>query len=150
MLSHFHWKIGVIICKQIGAYLWNVININYSVFFLNDRTSHDIKKSTKWLTVRQAKTQTRLMPRLIIVFAVCIKKAWVLSATHWAHREDSDQTGRMPRLIWVFAGRTLILLVLSCRGSNVFLFALSTTCLPVCKMCAHCTILVKHSHACHS
>ena len=29
------------------------------------------------------------------------------------------QTGRMPRLIWVFAGRILILLVLSCRGSNI-------------------------------
>ena len=28
-----------------------------------------------------------------------------------------DQTGRMPRLNWVFAGRTAILLVLSCRGS---------------------------------
>ena len=27
-------------------------------------------------------------------------------ATHWVHREDSDQTGRMPRLIWVFTGRT--------------------------------------------
>ena len=38
-------------------------------------------------------------------------------ATHWAHSEDSDQTELMPRLIWVFAGRTLILLVLSCRGS---------------------------------
>ena len=36
-------------------------------------------------------------------------------ATHWAHSEDSDQTG----LIWVFAGPTLILLVLSCRGSYV-------------------------------
>ena len=31
-----------------------------------------------------------------------------------------DQTERMPRLIWVFAVRTLILLVLSCRGSNHF------------------------------
>ena len=39
-------------------------------------------------------------------------------ATHWAHSEDSDQTGRMPRLIWVFAGSTVTLLVLSCRGSN--------------------------------
>ena len=38
-------------------------------------------------------------------------------ATHWVHSKDSDQTGRMPRLIWVFAGCTLILLVLSCRGS---------------------------------
>ena len=36
--------------------------------------------------------------------------------TYSAHSEDSDQTGQMPRL-WVFAGRTLILLVLSCRGS---------------------------------
>ena len=26
-------------------------------------------------------------------------------ATHWAHSEDSDQTGRVPRLIWDFAGR---------------------------------------------
>ena len=39
-------------------------------------------------------------------------------ATHWVHSEDSDQTGQMPRLIWVFAGRTLTLLVLSCRSSN--------------------------------
>ena len=39
-------------------------------------------------------------------------------ATHWAHTEDSNQTGQMPRLIWVFAGRTSTLLVLSCRGSN--------------------------------
>ena len=29
----------------------------------------------------------------------------------------TDQTGQMPRLISVFAGRTHILLVLSCRGS---------------------------------
>ena len=38
-------------------------------------------------------------------------------ATHWAYSEDPDQSRRMPRLIWVFAGRTLVLLVLSCRGS---------------------------------
>ena len=30
----------------------------------------------------------------------------------------SESAVRMPRLIWVFAGRTIILLVLSCRGSN--------------------------------
>ena len=34
-----------------------------------------------------------------------------------ADSEDSDQTGRMPRPIWVFAGRTVILFVLSCCGS---------------------------------
>ena len=41
-------------------------------------------------------------------------------ATHWAHSRDSDQTGRMPRLIWVFAGRTLILFVLSRGGSYLY------------------------------
>ena len=40
-------------------------------------------------------------------------------AIHWAHCEDSDQTGRMPRLIWVFTGRTVMLLVLSWGGSFV-------------------------------
>ena len=46
---------------------------------------------------------------------------WKLGSliTYWTHREDSDQTGRMPRLIWVFAGRTVILLVLSWGGSLV-------------------------------
>ena len=43
-------------------------------------------------------------------------------ATHWVHSEDSDQTGRMPRLIRVFAGCTLILLVLSCHGSHCCVF----------------------------
>ena len=33
-------------------------------------------------------------------------------ATHWAHSKDFDQTGWMPRPIRVFAGRTVILLVL--------------------------------------
>ena len=44
-------------------------------------------------------------PSLIKVFAVRMKKAWVLSYPLM----------RMPRLIWVFAGRTVILLVLSAR-----------------------------------
>ena len=47
---------------------------------------------------------------------------WVAKDPSFLHAdsEDSDQTGRMPRLIWVFARRTLILLVLSCRGSYSF------------------------------
>ena len=65
------------------------------------------------MSVRPAKTQISLgdsdqpghPASLIRVFAVRMKKAWAL-ATHWAHSEDSDQTGRIPRLIWVFAGRT--------------------------------------------
>ena len=72
------------------------------------------------MSVRPAKTQISLGIRP--VWSESSLSAWRKLgslATHWADSEDSDQTGRMPRLIWVFAGHTLILLVLSCRGSNV-------------------------------
>ena len=55
-------------------------------------------------------------PSLIRVFADRMKKPGSL-AVHWTHSEDSDRTGQIIRLIWVFVGRTLILWVLSCRGS---------------------------------
>ena len=43
-----------------------------------------------------------------------------------ADSEDCDQTGRMPWLIRVFAGYTLILLVLSCHGSYTDCMLLNT------------------------
>ena len=48
---------------------------------------------------------------------------WITKDPMFLHvdSEDSDQTGQMPRLIRVLVGRTLILLVLSCRGSNLIL-----------------------------
>ena len=73
---------------------------------------------TNKVTVRPAKTQISLGIRLVL--SESSLSAWRnlgSLATHWAHSEDSDQTGRIPRLIWVFAGRTPILLVLSCCGS---------------------------------
>ena len=73
---------------------------------------------TNNVALRSAKTQVTLGIRP--VWLVSSLSAWRnlgSLATHWAHSEDSDQTGWMPRLIWAFAGRTLILLVLSCRGS---------------------------------
>ena len=77
--------------------------------------------STNKISVRPAKTQISLGIRP--VWSESLLSAWRKLgslATHWAHSKGSDQTGRMPRLIWVFAGRTLILLVLSCRGSYYF------------------------------
>ena len=70
------------------------------------------------MSVRPAKTQISL--GICPVWSESSPSAWRKLgslATHWAHSEDSDQTGRMTRLIWVFAGRTAALLVLSCRGS---------------------------------
>ena len=75
---------------------------------------HDKNSKT---SVRPAKTQISLGIRP--VWSESPLSAWRKLgslATHWAHSEDSEQTG--PRLIWVFAGRTVILLVLSCRGPN--------------------------------
>ena len=55
------------------------------------------------------------------VWSESLLSAWIKVgslATYWAHSEDSDETGRMPRLIWFFAGRKVILLILSWDGSN--------------------------------
>ena len=69
---------------------------------------------TNKMTVRPTKTQISLGIRLV----------WSESSlcTQWVAKDPSflpmrtAKTGRMPRLIWVFAGRTVILLVLSWGG----------------------------------
>ena len=61
---------------------------------------------TNKMSVHPAKTQISL--GICPVWSESSLSAWRKLgslATHWAHSEDSDQTGRMPRLIWVFAGR---------------------------------------------
>ena len=78
------------------------------------------------MSVRPAKTQISL--GICPVWSESLLCAqWVAKDPRFLHanREDSDQTGGMPRLIWVFAGRTAILLVLSCRGSITFSYKLN-------------------------
>ena len=86
----------------------------------NRRSTHEPRHDkTIKVTVRPAKTQISLGIRP--VWSESSLSAWrklVSLANPWAHSEDSDQTERMPRLCWVFAGHTLILLFLSCRGSH--------------------------------
>ena len=75
---------------------------------------------TSKMIVRPAKTQISLGIRPVwSESSLCTQ--WVAKDTRFLHvnSEDSDQTGLMPRLIWVFAGRTVTLLVLSCRGSVI-------------------------------
>ena len=74
--------------------------------FTHNKMSRSTTKPTKW-PVHQAKTQISLGIRP--VWSGSSLSAWRnigSLATHWAHTEDSHQTGRMPRLIWVVAGRT--------------------------------------------
>ena len=76
-------------------------------------------KPTKWY-VRPMETQISLGIRP--VWSESSRSAWRKLgslAVHWMHSKDSGQTGRMPRLIWAFAGRIVILLVLSWDGSYV-------------------------------
>ena len=85
------------------------------------KMSRDMTNPTKWVCAQRrlrltwASAQSDQSLRSLSAWR---KLGSLHVATHWAHSEDSDQTGRMPRLIWIFAGHTLILLVLSCRGSN--------------------------------
>ena len=76
--------------------------------------------------VRPAKTQISLGKTHISLgirpvwseFSLFAWRKFGSLATDWEHSEDSDQTWWMPRLIWVFAGHTVILLVLSRGGWN--------------------------------
>ena len=116
------WILGLTSIHTLLQYsIWEVIMLFDP---RKSNLSRDMTKPTKW-HVRPAKTQISLGIRSI--WSESSLSAWRnlgSLATNWAHAEDSDQTGRMPRLIWVFAGRTLLLLVLSCRGS----FILSYSC----------------------
>ena len=84
------------------------------------RTSEPRHDKTNKMSVRPAKTQISMGIRPDwSEYSLCAQ--WVAKDPSFLHTdsEDSDQTGRVPRLIWVFAGRTFILLVLSCRGSSI-------------------------------
>ena len=98
--------------------MWQNDYVNFCAHANSQRfMSRLMTKPTKW-HVRPAKTQDSLGFRL--VWSESSLSAWRKLgslATHWAPREDCDQTGRMPRLIWVFAGRTVILQFLSWGGS---------------------------------
>ena len=66
--------------------------------------SCSMTKPTKW-PVRPMRTQISL-PGIGPVWSassLSARKNLGSLATHWAHNEDSDQTGWMPRLIGVFA-----------------------------------------------
>ena len=85
--------------------------------YQNQHISHNMTKPTKWLCPQQRLRSAQASTQSDQSSLSTWRKLGSL-ATHWAHIEDSDQTGQMSRLIWVFAGRTLILLVLSCHSSH--------------------------------
>ena len=94
--------------------------VTFRLLHVETEPWHD---KTNKMIVRPAKTQISLGVRPVwSESSLCAQ--WVAKDPRFlllhAGSEDSNQTGWMPRLIWIFAGRTAILLVLSCRGSDVF------------------------------
>ena len=90
--------------------------IGFAMSWHNNDLSCLMTKPSKWL--HPAKTQISL--GISPVWSGSSLYAWRKFgslATHWVHSENSDETGSMPRLIWVFAGCTVILLVLTWGGS---------------------------------
>ena len=114
--------------------LWHFSYRYLTKIWYKDKSSHmkghaTTTKTSLWNEPRHDKTNKMNVHPAKTQISLGIRPVWSESslparrklgslATHWAHCEDSDQTGRMPRLIWVFAGRTLIMLVLSCRGAD--------------------------------
>ena len=97
-------------------YIISISDVNFTPEALYE-PRHD---KTNKMSVRPAKTQISLGIRPVwSVSSLCAQ--WVAKDLSFLHAdsEDSDQTGRMPWLTRVFTGRTLILLVLSCRGSII-------------------------------
>ena len=110
-LQDFVWNAEKL---EISKQVWNLINEIKTVS--KNKPWHD---KTNKMSVRPAKTQINLGIRPVWSESLLCAQ-WVAKYLSFLHAdsEDFDQTGWMPRLIWVFAGRTLTLLDLSCRGSN--------------------------------
>ena len=111
------------VIKLIWHHEWTIPK-EFIFFFVS--LYEPLHDKTNTVSVRSAKTQISLGIRPVWseTSLSAWRNLWSLSI-QWAHSEDSDdsdQSGRMSRLIWVFAGRILIVLVLSRRGSYYHYF----------------------------
>ena len=104
--------------KRLRAYVQKEIRDAYWRYVSNEPW-HD---KTNKMSVHPVKTQIRLDIHPVWSESLLCRQ-WVAKDPRFLHADSevSDQTGQTPRLIWVFAARTLILLVLSCRSSNIFI-----------------------------
>ena len=104
--------------KRLRAYVQKEIRDAYWRYVSNEPWHGKTNK----ISVHSAKTQIRLDIHPVWSESLLCRQ-WVAKDPRFLHADSevSDQTGQMPRLIWVFAAHTLILLVLSCRSSNIFI-----------------------------
>ena len=94
--------------------------VKWTKYLTNKYMSCYMTKPTKWVCP-QRRLRSAWASAQSDQSSLCAQ--WVAKDPSFLHvdSEYPDQTGWMPRLIWVIAGRTLILLVLSCRELYGFL-----------------------------
>ena len=101
----------------MGGMIKSLLQMNGVTKFVKGCSANEPRHDkTNKMSVRPAKTQ---ISPIWSESSLCAQRVAKDPSFLHADSEDSDQTWRMRRLIWVFAGRTLTLLVLSCRGSNI-------------------------------
>ena len=123
--SHFYWHLSHDHDPLSPTRIWGLgeflLSLSLSLSGPQCASTYEPKHDkTNKMSVRPPKAQISLGIRPVwSESSLCAQ--WVAKDPMFLHAasENSDQTRRMPRLIWVFAGRRLILLVLSCRGSHV-------------------------------
>ena len=118
-LLTWFYNTRILFCMYWVKLIWKNASLNIRLkagVRTRNEPQHD---KTNKMTVHPAKTQISLGIRPVWSES-SLYAHWVAKDPSFLHAdsEDSDQTGRMPKLIWVFAGRTLTLLVLSCRCPN--------------------------------
>ena len=80
------------------------------------KMSHDMTKPTKWVCA-QRRLRSAWASAQSNQSLLCAQ--WIAKDPRFLHADSEDwQRAAPPSLIWVFAGCTLILLVLSCHGSS--------------------------------
>ena len=113
----FPWWIAIVLsCSEMCPLIRTTdFGISFRKKKTNNAPSHmsrDMTKLTKWLCAKRRLRSAWASAQSDQSLRCPHEGSYPLSAS-----EDSDQTGRMSRQIWVFAGHTVTLLVLSCRGS---------------------------------
>ena len=104
-----HEKVFILLCSltefililgQLSIYNGTLRSISKSIHCLNNNWATSCQNQQNGMHAQQ---------RLSLVWSeasLSARRRCGSLAIHWAHSDDSYQTGQMPRLIWVFAGRT--------------------------------------------
>ena len=112
------WVTGHAHVKDFKPHSAKVPFLMRSPICCSAQMSRLMTKPTMWLCTQRRQISLGICP-VWSESLLCAQRVDKDPSFLHADNEDSDQTGRMSRLIWVFAGHTVILLVLLWGSSDV-------------------------------